>query len=753
MTLIGGELSRADAAVKATGAARYTADLRPPGLLHAVAVRSPLASGRLIRVGTEAAARAAGVARALTAADLPDRRWGTVVHDQPVLARDVVRFAGEAVALVVAETREAAVRAAALVEVELEPLPAAVRLEDALAEGAPEVHAGRPNALPASSIRRGDVDAALAAAAHTVTTRIVSHRVHQGYIEPRAALAEPTGDGGLVVTMTSQAPFVVRQGLAELLGLPMSKVVVKVPHLGGGFGGKLHLGLAPLAAVACLATGRPVQAVSSRAEEMHAANPRENAVVELTSGVDADGRIVARRARVHLDAGAYAFDTPTIASIAAMLGTGPYDVEAVDLAAAAVYTHTCPTGSFRGPSGPQMVYASEAHVEAVAAAVGLPALELRRRNILRSGARGPSGEPLPDVGMEDCLEAVAARVERWRAEGGAAAPGRRRGYGLACAWWLTSPSPSGATITMNEDGTAIVATGGTEIGTGAVSTGLAAVAADALGIPVEAVTIVSGSTADGPHDGGSKGSRTLYGTGNAVLQAAHDVVEQLKDEVAEQLEAAPGDLELADGRIGVRGSAAASVPVAEAVRGALNRTGPVVGSGRFKGPAIALRGSQLERLPFSAFNEPTFHCHGVELELDEETGTIEVLRYVAAHDVGRVVNPAGARGQVEGGVVQGLGYALSEVMAVDDAGLVRNANLVDYRLPTIADAPREIETVFVEDHPGPTGPYGAKGVGEAPVILPAAAVGAAVRDAVGAQPLELPLDPIRISDLLDGARV
>jgi CO/xanthine dehydrogenase Mo-binding subunit len=572
--------------------------------------------------------------------------------------------------------------------------------------------------------------------------------VYQGYIEPRATLAEPGPDGGIVVTTTSQAPFVVRAGLAALLGLPMSKVVVRVPALGGGFGGKLHLGLAPLAAVLCQATRRPVRIVATRTEDMHACNPRQNSVVALESAVDADGVILARRSRVWLDAGAYAFDTPGIASLAALLATGPYRAPAVDLRAWPVYTNTCPTGSARAPSGPEVVYAYETHMADIAEVVGLDAVEVRRRNLLRSGDRGPTGELLADVAIEDCLNTVTERIEQWRGESEGATP--TRGYGIACGWWTTTGMPSAATVAMNEDGSVTVSTGGTEIGTGAIVTGVASIAANELGVRAEDIRLVSGDTGDTPYDSGSKGSRSLYGPGNAVLRASQEAARLLRGEAADQLEASPDDIVLADGFAAVRGSPAGpTLPIAKVVQGALNRTGPIVATGRFKAPDVALEGSRLEGLYFASLNEATWGCHGVELELNEETGRIRVLRYIAAHDTGPVLNPPGARGQIEGGIVQGLGQALTEVMDVGSDGLVRNATFVDYRMPTIADVPQSIETVMIESHPAATGPLGVKGVGEPPVILPPAAVGAAIRDLLGAQPMRLPVDPIEICEFLD----
>ncbi len=589
---------RPDAAIKTSGTARYTEDLQPDGLLFASVVRSPIAAGRIIRVDVDAAKAAAGVHSVLTAADLPDRQWGTILQDQPILARDAVRFAGEPIALIAAETPAAAGAAAALVELELEPTEPVVGIAAAFDDDAPEVIPGRPNVGAVARVQRGDVDTAFRLAAHIVRTRIESGRVYQGYIEPRATLVEPGPDGGIIVTTTSQAPFVVRAGLGSLLGLPMLKVVVRVPALGGGFGGKLHLGLAPLAAVLCLATQRPVRIVASRTEDMHACNPRQNSVVALESAIDADGVILARRSRVWLDAGAYAFDTPGIASLAALLATGPYRAPAVDLRAWPVYTNTCPTGSARAPSGPEVVYAYEAHMADIADVVGIDAVEVRRRNLLCSGDRGPSGELFEDVAIGDCLDIVTERIEQWRQESEGSSP--TRGYGIACGWWTTTGMPSSATVAMNEDGSVTLSTGGTEIGTGAIVTGVTAIAARELGVKAEDIRLVSADTGDTPYDSGSKGSRSLYGPGNAVLQASQEAARMLREEAAEQFEASPEDIILAEGFATVRGSPAGpTLTIAEVAKGALNRTGPIVAAGRFKGPALTTEGSRMEGMMFT----------------------------------------------------------------------------------------------------------------------------------------------------------
>jgi CO/xanthine dehydrogenase Mo-binding subunit len=733
--LLGTELVRPDAAAKAVGAALYTEDVDRRGLLHGAFVRSPVAAGRIARID---ASRARAVC-VLTADDLLDRRWGTSAQDEPILARGEVGYAGEPVALVAAETRAAALKAAAAVEVTIAPTEAVVRLEDALRD---------PNRLIAArTIRRGDVEGAFSSAAHVVATRHVSQRVHQGYLEPRAALAELRG-GRLLVTTGTQVPFVVRNALAHLLDLPMSQVAVEVPAFGGGFGGKLHMGIAPHCAVLCVATGRPVRLVCTREEELQASNPRENSIVELETALDDEGRILARRARVYLDSGAYAKDTPGIASLGALIAPGPYAIEALDIAIVPVMTNTCPTGSMRGPTAPQLVWATESHLEEIGQRLGLDRIELRRRNALRAGDRGPSGQLLTASGLDECLDVVAAKLDEWRSEAGST----RRGYGLACCWWGTVAQPSEASVVVNEDGTATVFSGGTEIGTGAVEVAAPAVAAEELGLLLDRVRLVSASTDAAPMDAGSKGSRTQYGVASAVRAAAVEAARLVREHAAAELEVAVEDLVLADGRVAVVGSPSRALSLEEAVRGAVARSGPIVGIGRADAVSIPVEGAELHLPGFEFFNEPTFHCHGAEIELDEETGRIEVLRYVAAHDVGTILNPAGARGQVEGGVVQGLGYALYEQLQLDEDGIVRNHSLVDYRLPTIADAPRSIETIFVESHPGSAGPYGAKGLGEPPVMLPAAVVSSALRDLLGAAPDELPLDAIAVSELVEELR-
>lgn len=747
MNILGTKLRRRDARERVTGKIKYTEDILLPGMLHAVLIRSTVAAGRIRRIDVEAASQAPGVEAVLTAKDVPDRGYGNYLNDQPIFARDVVRYVGEPVAMIAGTTLASVRRAARLVTVEIEPATAAVDLTQAAAPGAPIVHGDQTNILDTARILRGDADAAFRAAFKVVTTRIETQRVHQGYLETRGVTAAPAGDG-LYLVMSTQQPFGVRMVLSELFDIPISKIEISVPAVGGGFGGKLHVGFAPHVVAMALATGRPIQLICERGEDMQTGSPRENSIVEVSTAVDSDGVFIARKCDILLDSGAYALDIQALNSIAAFYATGPYYIENLDLLSRAVYTHTCPTGSFRGPTGPQLVYAIEAHINDIAEALGLDPNDVRRRNFIKKGQRGPGGEEITaEVTVEACMEIVARRLEDFRAD----VPRndtRPRGYGLACAWWNSIGTPSSAQVELHEDGSATISSGGTEIGTSVISTTLPAIVAEMLGIDPDHVTLNNGSTRNAPFESGSRGSRTLFSTGNATINAVNQVVEQIKEEAAELLGVPPEKLILRDGRVETEAPGNASLPLKDVIVSAKMRSGPVVAAGRYRAKQVEVSGSRLDGARMARLGEPTFHCQGVEIALDPDTGRIEVLRVVAAHDIGQVLNPVSARGQVEGGVVQGIGYAIYENLETDKLGAVRNGNLHDYRMPTIKDVPLSIETIFIDSYAS-TGPFGAKGIGEPPVIIPAAAIGSALREMLGRQPMNLPFDAAAMVSFLE----
>lgn len=732
---------------KLDGSTRYTQDRVPHGLVHGVVVRSTRPAARIAEVRTAAALAADGVLSVLTAQDVPDGVYGAYRPDEPVLARGVVRYVGEPIALVCAETVTAARAAAALIEVDYEDLAPVMTLAAALEEGAPQVHDGVDNAFEVNRIERGAVADGFARAARVVRTEIESHRAHQSYIEPQVSQAWFEDDDRLVVSTSTQAPFQVRSGLAALFGMPLTKVEVNVPTVGGGFGGKLHLNLAGMAALLSRATGRPVQLLNTRHEEFQAPAPRENSTVALESALDEEGNILARRSTIYLDAGAYAYDIPPVTALASLQSAGPYRVEAAEVRSSPVYTNTVPTGSFRAPSGPQMVFAVESHMEQIAEELGVDPVAYRLAHLHRSGDLGITGQEFDNPAATTLLTYVNTRLNEWRANAPEPRPGKRRGYGLACTLWSTSAVGGAATLTLNEDGSVELRTGATEIGTGAVSTALAAIVAEVLDIDAAKVTVLSGTTRHGVYDFGSLGSRTQYAVGTAAAQAAEELRDNLIRQFATAREVAPEDVEWSGGRIWVGSDPDVSTTMAALGVEALFGSGPVVSSARFH-PAPIKHEADAVRQGQGTLNEPTYHCHGVEIEVDEATGRVEVINYVAAHDVGHVVNPIGARGQVIGGVVQGLGYALSEEIISDDTGRTLNTTLHDYRVPTVKDIPREVEVHLLEGHMGITGYRGIKGIGEAPIIPVAAAVGSALKDATGHASPTTSMTPERVLRLL-----
>ena len=737
---------RPDASAKAAGRAGYTEDLAPADALVGVVVRAQSAPARVAELDVAAAAAVVGVRCVLTAADVPQVRMGIVEQDEPVLASDDIRYVGEPIALIAATDLEAAEAAAAALAPKLvDTGPRAVSLESAMVEGAPPVVTGEGNVKEPSVVERLDVDDAFSDAHAVVSTTVRTARVHQGYIERRAAFAAFTEDGQLVVTMCSQAPFQVRQTLSALFSMPLNRVTVKVPAFGGGFGGKLHNGMAPYAACLARATGRTVRVASTRSDELQASNPREASVVTLDTAVSESGDFLARRAVGHYDSGAYAVDTAFITSMGALQAGGPYQIPAVSARMHAVRTHLQPTGSFRAPSGPQMCFANEVHLEDIAAELGLSPVELRRRNLMRAGGFGPTGQSIESDAARAVLDVAEAVMASW--QGSATLPAGAQtkvGIGVAMSWWFTAPGHSSATLRMEDDGSATLLSGSTEIGTGAVVSGVRAIVARRLGLAPEQVHVVSGNTETTPPDFGSEGSRTLYGAGTAAMRAADEVRAILAEEYARRLEASASDVDFTDGTLQIAGSPETAVSIGELVGAVSMASGPVVGTGRFQAEPVAFDSACATNMPLPTFNEPTFHCHVAEVHLDTELGRISIPRYLAVHDTGTVVDRPGVLGQIQGGVVQGIGQALFEEIMVGDDGSTLNDSLVDYRLPTICDIPDELVVNTVEDFPSRTGPLGAKGIGEAPVMLAPATLASAIRNAAGVRLTALPLSAGRV---------
>lgn len=746
--VVGRRFIRQDGLEKVTGAARYLADLTRPGLLHGRLLLAGVPHARIRKLETRAARALPGVLAVLTQEDVPDVRYGPFVRDRTLLARDVVRFEGEAVAAVAALTPAIAEEACRLVKVEHEPLPAVLDGEAALAEGAFLVHPEWESYRAAPWIVRsgndcgtmtqtkGDVERALAASDLVVSERYVADMTHSVAIEPHAALAEWQGDR-VTIWSSTQAPFAARSGVAQTLGIPESKVRVVVPTLGGGFGGKCDFHFEAHAAALARATGRPVLlSLDRRGEFLAIDKTRHPMVIELETGVRSDGTITARRACIVLDGGAYVSDSLYATELALMMVVGPYRIDNLDCVARTAYTNRTPAGSVRAPSGPQVCWAVEQHMDVIADRLGIDPVELRRRNLVRPGDSGPTGQVLAAPAALACLER-AAELAGWGSE----LPDGEA-LGVACAWWFSLPAASGAYVKLNADGSGTIVTGAQENGSGAVAA-LPLIAAEELGMEPEQFTVLCQDTDAGAYDIGSQGSQTTLNNGRAVAAAAREVREQLLRLASEELEVSPEDLELAEGVVRAKGAPSRSVEIrrlaAKAHEGEL-----LIGRGSGAPPSLPehdLSGCT-GRGVFSAFASPSFACHAARVRVDRETGVARVLAHIAVHDFGTVINPLGAEGQVEGGVVHGIGIALSEGTRYED-GRQANPHLLDYKLQTAADAPR-ISVELVEGEPGEGTPYGAKGVGEPPVIPSAGAVANALARAAGARVRRLPMTPERV---------
>jgi CO/xanthine dehydrogenase Mo-binding subunit len=756
--VIGRSVRRADGEAKVTGAAIYCVDREEPRMLHAQLLRSPAAAGRIARLDVSRARALPGVRAIVTAADATGRS-GMFVKDQPLFADGIVRYIGEPVAAVAADTIEAARTAVAAIELEIEAAPAVTEIPAAIADGAPLVHeqwASYDSALEGerdgnrlweAELISGDVEAGFARPDVIVVEDEFSvPRQHQSYIEPHCAVARYE-TGRYVVHCSTQFPALVRDRTAEALGVRSSAVRILADTVGGGFGGKLDAGPEPYAALLARHARRPVKLVYTRSEEFVAGTMRENALVRLRSAVTPEGDVVAQEAEWLMDSGAYAGETPAIAGIAMLTVASAYRVGAARYRGHAIYTNTPPTGSFRGVCGPYMVFAAERHMDHIAAEIGADRRALRMRNAYRAGDRLPNGQELHDTAFADAFQRVE-EVAPW-AEVSARRP--NHGVGIAAVTWLTNPLAGSATLKLNEDGTVGLVTAATDIGSGAVSTGLVQIVAAELGVRAEDVVLHSPDTDAAPYDAGAQGSRTVYNVGNAIVRAAVDVRRQIFERAADLIEAAVEDLRLVDGHVQVAGAPARRVPLADVAVAALAHSGPIAATGSAVSAPARIDESTMRGAYFRHFNAPTFHVHLAEVEVDPDTGKVTILRYVVAQDVGRAINPNGIEGQIHGGVAQGIGYALFENIRLAD-GRVLESDLESYRLPGAPDVPR-VEAILLE-HPDPHGPYGAKGVGEPPIVPVAAVIANAVSDAVGRPFDRLPITPFDVlAALREGDRV
>ena len=736
---VGARLAKLDGKPKLTGAERYGADAVPADALWLRIVRSPHDSASVVLGDLEAVVAARpGLERILTAADVPFNRFGIYpdLHDQPVLAEGVVRYRGDSVVALLG-TR-AAVTAARDEDLPIryEPLPPIRGLDEARAPGAPLVHEETEgNKLIEGGVESGDARAALAGCAATAQGRFETAFVEHAYIEPEAGWARRVGER-VELFVSTQTPVMNRDTTAEVLGLAPTQVRIVPSACGGGFGSKLDVSVQPLTALAAWLTGAPVACVYERPESMMASPKRHPSVIEARFGCNAEGRLQAVEFDATFDTGAYASWGPTVASRVPIHGSGPYAVPHVYARGRAFYTNGPPAGAFRGFGVPQAAIAHETLMDDLADGLGMDRLEIRLKNAIRVGDATATGQVLEaSAGLAPCLEALAPRwqhaledVARVNAEEGRV----RRGVGIACMWYgignTALSNPSAMRIKLDRDGRLTLYNGAVDIGQGS-TTILAQICADALGVAADRIAQVIGDT-DWTEDAGkTSASRQTFVSGKAAERAGA----ALRAAILREANAADdATIELAGAKVVVReGGRRVEIDLA---RLKADAAGVVLeGAGRFDPPTTTLD-AKGQGMPYATF---AFGAQIAIVDVDTELGTVTPVRIHAAHDVGRAINPTQVEGQIEGGIAQGIGFALMEEYLPG-----RTENLHDYLIPTIGDVP-EIEVIIVED-PEPLGPFGAKGVGEPGLIPTASAILGAIRHATGVRVTRVPALPHRL---------
>lgn len=746
--VVGTSPAHHDFVEKVKGTLLYASDWKLPGMLYGKVVRSQIASGHIVDIDTSVAAAIPGVVTILTAEDVPNNQiiehasggLGELSVAQPVLAADRVRYAGEPIALIAASEPEIAEQAADLVEVTYDELPGVYDVETAIADGAPLIHE-EGNVLVNWNIERGDVNNAMADADVVVDGEYRSQHVEHAYLEPEAGVAWMEND---VVTMRVSTQVIEHATqIAAVLGLPENKVRVIASYMGGGFGGKEDMTVEPHIGLLTWRTGKPVRMVWSRQESMLASTKRHPFLMRYRTGVMRDGTIVAQETEILGDAGAYPYLSARVLFAGAALAAGPYRVPNVRCTSRAVFTNNVPASAFRGFGAMQVVFGYESQMDRIARRLGLTREEIRDRNYYVKGDTIPSGESITTA-----IEVAQTRDLALRHLGALApptSPHKRVGRGFGCSmqpygrtiWFRDHAS---AWLTLQTDGSLLIRSGVTDLGAGQAAS-LCQIAAEVLGVPLDRISVYIGDTALTPPAGGTFATRQLYMSGNALLRAAHDLRETLTPVVQELLDRPESEFRWADGRVSAGESSVTLADVAKQCHEHGVNTSNLYTWRARSGQFDPVQGQG------GTFPDYTFGTHAAEVEVDLKTGIVEVRKYVASHDVGRQINPVRVEGQIQGGAMQGLGYALMEDCPLDE-GQPLSTLFANYLIPSSMDMP-DIEVVVVESGEG-CGPLNARGIGEPPIGPPAATIASAIEDAIGVRPTELPITPERILRLLDG---
>lgn len=745
--IVGSSPAHHDFVDKVKGTLLYAADWKLPGMLHGKVVRSLVPSARIAAIDVSEARALPGVAAVLTAADVPSNRivehasggLGELTVAQPVLADGRVRYAGEPIALIAASEPEIADAAAELVDVTYEDLPGVYDPEDAMAPGAPLVH-DEGNVLVNWRIERGDVAAGMAEADVVVEGEYRSQHVEHAYLEPEAGVGWI--ENGVVTLRVSTQVIEHAAEIAQILDVPANKVRVIASYMGGGFGGKEDMTVEPHLALLTWHTRRPVRMVWDRQESMLASTKRHPFTMRYRTGAKNDGTLVAQEIDIIGDAGAYPCLSARVLFAGAALAAGPYKVPNIRTRSRAVFTNNVPASAFRGFGAMQVVFGYESQMDRLAERLGLSRGEIRDRNQLAKGDVIPTGETLlTAVELRKTRELALARLGE---PAPPSAPGRLVGRGFGCSmqpygrtiWFRDHAS---AWLTLQADGSLLIRTGVTDLGAGQAAS-ICQIASEVLGTPLKEISIYIGDTALNPPAGGTFATRQLYMSGNAILGAAHELRDRLAPVAADVLGAAPEDLTWEDGlvRAAGKGLSLAELAAVCAERAVATST---LYTWRSRGGTFDPDAGQ-----GGTFPDYTFGTHAAEVEVDPETGEVTVLKYVACHDVGRQINPMRVQGQIQGGAMQGLGYALMEECVLEE-GNARSTLFANYLIPSSMDMP-DVQVEVVESGEG-LGPLNARGIGEPPVGPSAATIASAIHDAIGVRPAHLPMTPERVLALLD----
>ena len=734
--VVGQPIGRLEGPEKVTGRAAYVADLNPPGVLVGRCLRSPLPHARIVRIDATEARRLPGVRAVLTGFDIPPQMVGRAIRDLPVLARDMVRFVGQKVAAVAADTAEAAEQALLLIEVEYEELPGVYDIEQAVAPGAPVLHpdfnqyAGRPadqdtpsNVASHQHYEMGDVDEGFAQAdrvfEHTFTT---SHQ-HQAYLEPHASLVDVDQAGHTDVWVNSKMPFQVRKQMADGLDLPESEIRLNPAPIGGDFGGKGSFMDTHIAYHLSQVAGRPVRMVMDYIEEFQGGNPRHPSRITYKTGVKNDGTILARQVTMHFNSGAYAAFKPSpLLTYGGLRAVGPYRVDNIQVDSYMVYSNLVPCGSLRAPGDPQTIFAAESQIDIIARELGIDPFDMRMRNLLLPGDMPASGHHWEDMQGEEILRQACEVGGYWSSK---PSSGLAVGRGMAMAERHIGGGESRSQISVESDGSVTLRTAVHDTGTG-MYTILRQIVAEELGIEPGEVRLVQWTTDETDFDTGVGGSRVTHVQGTATMMAAAQVKEKMAALASDLYGWNEEAITFTGGRLQANGNSTTFGELAS----------------RAGGPIEA--DAHYQRTPHEV---TAFVAQVAEVGVDTETGQVHLLSFTTSHDVGTIINPMAHQGQIDGGFAQALGFSVMEELQHDE-GRPTTVSLGDYKIPTSADMP-ELRTVLVHAEGGP-GPYSSKAIGEHSVLTTAPAIANAIQDAIGVRVTHLPITAERVYRAIRG---